>query len=44
MRQLVESMKRLYLSGKVGESKINELCKKGTISNEEKEYILRKEE
>lgn len=44
MRQLVESMKRLYFSGKVGELKINEMCEKGTITKEEKEYILRKEE
>lgn len=44
MRQIVESLKRLFHSGQVDENKVNELCKKSTISNEEKEYILRKEE
>lgn len=43
MRQLVESLKRLF-PNHVGELKINEMCEKGTITKEEKEYILRKEE
>ena len=39
-RQFVESMKRLYVDGKVDEKKIVELCVSGKITKEEKAYIL----
>lgn len=38
--QFVESLKRLYVNGKVNEEKILNLCKNGKITEEEKEYIL----
>ena len=39
-RQFVESMKRLYVSGKVNVEKILELFESGKITEEEKVYIL----
>lgn len=39
-RQFVESMKRLYVSGKVDVEKILELFESGKISEQEKLYIL----
>lgn len=39
-RQFVESMKRLYQSGKLNEEKIVELYESGKITKEEKMYIL----
>lgn len=39
-RQFVESMKRLYVSGKVNVEKIVELFESGKITKEEKVYIL----
>ena len=39
-RQFVESMKRLYVSGKVNVEKILELFENGKITKEEKLYIL----
>lgn len=36
----VESLKRLYMDGKVNEKKILELCKNEKITEEEKKYIL----
>lgn len=40
MNQFIESMKRLYVNGKVNEEKILELCKNKKITEEEKNYIL----
>ncbi len=40
MNQFVESMKRLYVSGKVKVEKIVELFESGKITEEEKVYIL----
>lgn len=40
MRQFVESVKRLYQSGKLNEEKILELFESGKITKEEKLYIL----
>lgn len=42
MRSLVESLKRLYNSGKVARTRIMELFMKGTITKDEKDYILEK--
>ena len=39
-RQFVESMKRLYVSGKVNVEKILELFESGKITEKEKLYIL----
>ena len=39
-RQFVESIKRLYVSGKVNVEKIVELYESGKITKEEKLYIL----
>lgn len=39
-RQFIESMKRLYQSGKVTKEKIVELCVSGKITAQEKLYIL----
>lgn len=39
-RQFVESMKRLYVSGKVNVEKIVELYESEKITKEEKLYIL----
>ena len=41
MNQFIESMKRLYNSGKVNEKKIVELFESGKITKEEKLYILK---
>lgn len=40
MNQFVESIKRLYVSGKVNVEKIVELFENGKITEEEKVYIL----
>lgn len=40
MNQFVESMKRLYMNGKVNEKKIVELFESKKITKEEIEYIL----
>lgn len=40
MNQFVESMKRLYESGRLSEKKIVELFESGKISEKEKGYIL----
>lgn len=40
MNQFVESMKRLYQTGKVDEKKVMELFNSGKITQEEKSYIL----
>jgi hypothetical protein len=40
MNQFVESIKRLYDSGKVNEQKVIELFESGKISEEERDYIL----
>lgn len=40
MNQFVESLKRLYQSGKITEEKILELFKSKKITKEEKLYIL----
>lgn len=44
MKIIVESLKRLYISGKITEDKIINMCLKGTLNQNEKEYILKKEE
>lgn len=44
MKPIVESFKRLYLSGNLTEPKIIELYEKGTINEIEKDYILGKED
>ena len=41
MKQFIESLKRLYDSRKITESKILEMYKNKKISEEEKEYILK---
>ena len=43
MNQLIESLKRLYENNKITENKVTEMCKKGTISETDKKYILGKE-
>lgn len=40
MNQFVESIKRLYVDGRVNEKKVNDLYKNGKITEEEKTYIL----
>lgn len=40
MSRFVESLKRLYGGGKIGQEKINELAVSGKITEEEKTYIL----
>ena len=40
MNQFVESLRRLYQTGKVDKEKIVELCGIGKLSEEEKMYIL----
>ena len=40
MRILIESLKRLYKSNKISKEDIEERLKKGTITNEELDYIL----
>lgn len=40
MNQFIESMKRLYLSGKVSRDKIVELYESKKITKEESNYIL----
>lgn len=36
----IESLKRLYKDNKINAEKINELVKKGTITEKDKDYIL----
>ena len=40
VRQFVESLKRLYQTGKIEKEKVAELCETGKLSEEEKIYIL----
>lgn len=40
---IIESFKRLYQSKQIDENTLNTLLKKGTITKENKEYIMRKE-
>ena len=40
VNQFVESLRRLYVAGKVSEEKINQLCNDGKITVEDKIYIL----
>lgn len=40
MRQFVESLKRLYVDGKVTKEKVIELFESGKITENEKNYIL----
>lgn len=44
MNPFIESLRRLYENNKVEEKKILELYQKGTINEDDKNYILRKEE
>lgn len=44
MTDLVESLRRLYVSGVVNEAKIQNLLRDGKITTDESRYILRKEE
>lgn len=44
MRIVIESLRRLYISNKVTEDKIIDMFLKGIITENEKTYILRKEE
>lgn len=41
MKQLIESLKRLYDNQKINEDKVIEMYKSKKISEEEKEYILK---
>ena len=43
MDLIVESFRRLYKSGQINENTLNALLEKGTISEKDKEYIMRKE-
>lgn len=43
MDLIIESFKRLYQSNQINENTLNVLLKKGTISEKDKEYIMRKE-
>lgn len=43
MNQFIESLKRLFEVEKVSEEKINNLYKKGTINEIDRNYILGKE-
>ena len=40
MNQFVESLRRLYQTGKVSKDKVVELCESGKLSEEDKMYIL----
>lgn len=40
MNQFIESLRRLYVAGRLDAAKIAELCKSGTITNDEADYIL----
>lgn len=40
MSYFVETVKRLYISGKIDEAKINDLCKSGKLTEADKSYIL----
>ena len=40
MNQFIESLRRLYINGKVNEEKILELRKNEKITEEEQNYIL----
>lgn len=42
MRLLVESLKRLYQSGKLDEEKVMSMVSEGKITEEEMEYIFAK--
>lgn len=40
MRQFVESLRRLWLAGKIDQEKIKALCLAGKITSAEEAYIL----
>lgn len=40
MKQLVESLKRLYLAGKISREKLENMCKNGMISKDDMAFIL----
>ena len=42
MRQIIESLKRLYQSNSIDDQKVIELLKDKKITENEKEYILNK--
>lgn len=44
MRIVIESLRRLYIRNIVTKDKIIDMYLEGTITENEKEYILRKEE
>lgn len=44
MNQFVESLRRLFEENRITEEKINELKDKGSITSDERKYILGKEE
>lgn len=44
MDQIIESFKRLYASGQINENTLNALLAKGTITENDKKYIMRKED
>lgn len=44
MNLFVESLRRLYEGKQIDEEKINQLKDKGSISEDERKYILGKEE
>lgn len=44
MNEFVESLKRLYKKNKITKSKVIDLCEDKTITEEEKNYILGKED
>ena len=43
MDLIIESLRRLYQNEQIDENALNALLKKGTISERDKEYIMRKE-
>ena len=43
MSEFVQSLKRLYAANKITESVIDKLCRQTAITEEEKNYILRKD-
>lgn len=41
--QVIESFKRLYKAGRINESTLDMILKKGSITQEDKEYIMKKD-
>lgn len=41
---IIESFKRLYKNGQINDDTLNGLLTKGTITKDDKEYIMRKED